>query len=123
MKKILGLMIVLACLFLFGCSKSVMTIEEITGVDFSNISYVKTGITGDKDYDIDLFVNYYKDLKYEKISGDYGNTAELYFICYNSFDEVLFTLVEIGNQDKVFIKKGSFDINGDSSYNLYRLVK
>ena len=123
MKKTLCLLVLIISFILVGCSKSQGTIEEITGVEFSKINYIKTGGASylNEDYDVEKFINEYKNLKYKKISGEYGSTAHLYFVCYDANGKVLFTLVEIGNQDKVFIKKGSFDINNDSSSSLYQL--
>lgn len=122
-KKILCLFVLIICFVLVGCSKTHGTIEEITGVDFSKIDYIKTGsaLHLKKGYDVGKFISEYKNLKYKKISGEYGSTAQVYFVCYDANDKVLFTLVEIGNQNKVFIKKGSFDINKDSSSSLYQL--
>ena len=123
MKKIFCLVGVLMCFILVGCSKSQGTIEEITGVDFNKINYIKTGsaLNQNEDYDVEEFISEYKNLKYKKISGEYNGTTHLYFLCYDANDKVLFTLVDIGNQDKVFIKKGSFDINKDASSSLYQL--
>ena len=41
---------------------------------------------------------------------------------YDLNDEVLFTLVDVEKSNKVFIKKGSFNINKDSK-KLYQLIK
>ena len=121
MKKFLSLIVILLCIALTGCSKN-MTIEEITGIDFNQIDHIRTGFASsiNENYDVEEFTNNYKNLKYQKISGGYGNTAHKYFVCYDSNNEVLFTIVDIGNQGKYFIKKGEFDINKDSS-NLYQL--
>ena len=100
------------------------TIEEITGVNFSDISYVKYGgaMSLSSDYDLNEFISLYRNNKYKKINEAYGNTTHLYIICYDLNDEVLFTLVDVGNSNKIFIKKGSFNINKDSK-KLYQLVK
>lgn len=122
MKKVLGLIVIFMCIMLVGCNKTNMTIEEIVGVNFNDIAYIKTGDYSNinENYDVSEFIDKYQNLKFQKISGGYGSTAHLYYVCYNSNNEVLFTLVDIGNQDKYFIKKGEFDINKDSS-NLYQL--
>ncbi|MBQ2639384.1 MAG: hypothetical protein IJF92_01275 [Bacilli bacterium] len=126
MKKVLYLLVIMICLCLVGCSKSTMTIAEITDIDFNKISYIKVGgaLNQNENYDVERFIDEYKDLKYKKISGEYGNTAHKYFVCYDADNNTLFTIVEIGNQNKVFIKKGSFNINTDSPQSsLYQLVK
>lgn len=123
MKKLFCLVFLIMCFVLVGCSKTQDTIEGITGVDFNKISYIKTGgaLNQSNDYDVEEFITEYKNLKYEKISGEYGNTGHVYYVCYSDNNEVLFTLVDVGSQDKVFIKKGKFDINEDASSSLYQL--
>ncbi len=121
MKRALCLIIVIFSFLLVGCNKTSKTIEEITGVSLDDISYIKTGNNVDNDYDVDTFIEEYKDLKFTKTSGNIGNTARKYYVCYNSDNEVLFTLVDIGNQDKFFIKKGFFDIEKDSKKFQYKL--
>ena len=128
MKKFLSLIVMILCLFLVGCSNksnmtSNITIEEITGVNFSEILYIKTGdaLNHNEDYSVKQFIEEYKNLHYIKITGSIGSTAHTYYVCYDANDEVLFTLVDIGNQDKFYIKKGNFDINEDNTNNLYQL--
>ena len=125
MKKIFCLVVIIMCFMLVGCGKSQGTIEELTGVKFDEISYIKTGGASEQNenYDVDKFISEYKNLKYKKISGKYGNTSHVYYVCYDDNDKVLFTLVDVGNQDKVFIKKGKFNINKDASSSLYQLDK
>lgn len=98
------------------------TIEEITGISLSDISYIKTGSAGEQNeyYEVSDFIKEYNDIKYKKNYESYGSTANIYFVCYDLNDEILFTVVEIGNQNKVFIKKGKFDINKDSEECLYQ---
>ena len=126
MKKILFAVVMLTmCFLLVGCSKTQGTIEDITGVKFESINYIKSGgaLNQSSNYDVEQFISKYKNLKYKKISGKYGSTTNIYYVCYDDSDNILFTLVEIGNQNKVFIKKGIFDINRDTSYSLYQLDK
>ena len=123
MKKILVIIILIMCFMVVGCSNSHGTIEEITGIEFNKIKYIKTGgaLNQNEDYDVNDFINEYKDLKYKKISGGYGSTTHLYYVCYDANDKVLFTLIDVGNQNKFFVKKGTFDIKKDASSNLYQL--
>ncbi len=123
MNKIFYLITLIMCFILLGCIKSRGTIEEITGVEFNKIDYIKIGNASNQseDYDVEKFISEYKNLKYKKASGEYGNAAHLYYVCYDVNNEVLFTLIEVGSQNRVFIKKGIFDINKDSSSNLYQL--
>ena len=123
MKKNFILLPLMICFLLCSCTKTHKTIEEITGVEFDKISYIKTGENQAQYYDVEEFINEYQNLEYKKITGEYGNTTHMYFICYDADDKILFTLVNVGNQDKVFIKKGSFDINSDAKENLYQLIK
>ena len=123
MKKVLCLIMVVACLFLTGCGKK-QTIEEITGVSLNQIDHIKYGgtTTHDNDYtDVQGFIDSNKNNKYKKVSGSYGSTTHRYFICYNSKDEVILTLVDVGNSGYVFIKAGEFNINKDASSSLYQL--
>ena len=124
MKKFLSIILILICITLTGCTKKSMTIEEITGINFNEIDHIKTGDawSQNENYDVNKFINEYKNLKYKKFKEGTGSTAHTYYVCYNSDNEVLFTLVDIGNQGKYFIKKGSFDINKDSS-NRYQLAE
>ena len=89
----------------------------------NNISYIKTD--GDSiqenDYLVDDFIKHYKNLKYKKVNQSTGSTTHLYYVCYNSNDEVLFTLVDIGNKDLIYLKKGLFNINDNNIKYLYQL--
>ena len=105
MKRALCLIIVIFSFLLVGCNKTSKTIEEITGVSLDDISYIKTGNNVDNDYDVDTFIEEYKDLKFkEKFNKKF-----------------IYNLVDIGNQDKFFIKKGFFDIEKDSKKFQYKL--
>jgi len=107
------------CFLFTSCSKSEGTIEEITGVNFDKISYIKANGSL---YNVEEFISEYKNLKYKKTSIKVGSTTHFKFECYDNNDEILFTLIDVGNQDKVFIKKGKFDINKDASKSLYQLI-
>ena len=124
MKKIIGVLIIISCYFIIMyIQPNGKTIEEITGVNFANISYIKTGggVRQNENYSVDKFVQEYKDMKYKKINGgSAGNTAHQYYVCYGSNNEILFTYVDIGNNNKVCIKKGDFDINRDLNASLYQ---
>ena len=131
MKKIiLGVLIIIIVVTSFFIvynkftNEKIKTIQEITGIDFNDISYIKTGgaLKQNEDYPVNEFIQEYKNLKYKKLNDrSMGSTTHLYFVCFNSDNEVLFTLVEIGKQDKVFIKKGIFNINEDPYSSLYQL--
>ncbi len=120
MKKIF--IILLLIIFTIGCSKKTKTIEEILNIKLENISYIKTGGFDNINeyYNVNDFIEKYQNNKYKKISGEYGSTTHIYYVCYDTDDNIIFTLVDIGNQDKVFIKKGTFDINEGRKY-LYQL--
>ena len=129
-KKILGILLIIIIVIIIsallnGYSMPNQTIEEITDVAFMNISYIKHGDESKQtdNYDVEKFINKYKNLKYEKVYESYGITEHEYFVCYNSSNEPILTVVEVGNQDKVFIVKGKFDINKDALGNLYKLKK
>lgn len=98
------------------------TIEEILNININDISYVKTGgaLIQDEDYSVDDFIKYYKNLKYKKVNQSTGNTAHIYYVCYDRNDKILFTLVEIGNKGLIYLKNGLFNINDDNGY-LYQL--
>ncbi len=119
MKKVLCLIIVMMCFLFTGCSKSEGTIEEITGVSFNKINYIKANGSL---YNVEEFISEYKGLNYKKISEKAGSTRHFYYVCYDSNDKILFTLVDIGNQNKYYIKKGKFDINKDALNSLYQLI-
>ena len=121
MKKGLIFLGIVLCIFLAGCNSKEKTIEEITGVNFDDISYIKTK---DIDYDVNEFISYYQNAKFQKITEkNIGSTTHLYFVCYDNNDNVLFTLVSVGNQDKYIIKKGSYNTNTDSYKFLYQMVR
>ena len=125
MKKFFSFLAVIAlCLLLTGCKKNVQTIEQITGVSFKDISYIKTGnaTIQDNDFDVNAFINRYKKRKYKKTKGTIINNSQKYLVCYNANDEVILTVVEI-DDEMTFIKKGSFDINKDASTSLYQRKK
>ena len=123
MKKIILFWgIIIFCLLLTGCKKDAKTIEEITSISFNDIKTVRVSNNYDE-YDLNKFINDFKDLEFQKANDSYGNTAQIKYICYDSNDNVLFTIVDIGNQDKYFIKKGEFNLSTDWKDSLYELKK
>ncbi len=115
------LLLIFFSFFMF--SKKNKTIEKILNIDMNNIAYIKVGnsLAQDDDYPVANFISTYKNAEFKKVNQDIGNTAHLYYVCYNAQNEVLFTLVEIGNQNLVFLKKGIFNINDKDNY-LYQLI-
>lgn len=100
------------------------SVKDILQTNFDNISYVKTGGASnqDEDYPVSKFINEYGDIKVEKYSGSTGSTAHQYYVAYDSNDQVLFTIVEIGNKNLLYISKGVFDINENNSDKLYQKI-
>ncbi len=121
---LIGIVIIAIFLVLTRRDNNYHTIEEILNINMNNISYVKTGgaLIQEDDYLVDDFIKHYKNLKYKKVNQNTGSTAHLYYVCYDYNDKVLFTLVEIGNQDLIYLKNGSFDTNDYKRY-LYQLVQ
>ena len=99
-------------------------IEDILQTSFNDISYIKTGGASqqDEDYSVSKFINEYGNIKVKKFSGDTGNTAHQYYVAYNSNNQALFTIVEIGNRNLLYISKGVFNINENNSDKLYQKV-
>ena len=95
------------------------TIEEILDISFSDIDYVKYL---DEEISSSEFINEYETKKYKKYSGDIGTTAHDYYIAYDENNNIIFTLVDIGNRNLIFLKKGEFNIN-DNDNQVYRLVE
>ena len=118
MKKILSLILLIICLISIGCGKKSGTIEELINVNFNEIDHIKYE---SQDYDVKKFVKEYKNIEFTKISDGIGSTRHSYFRCYNSKNEIIFTLVSVGNQEKYFIKKGEFDVNKDTKKYLYQI--
>ena len=77
MKRALCLIIVIFSFLLVGCNKTSKTIEEITGVSLDDISYIKTGNNVDNDYDVDTFIEEYKDLKFIVLIGSVRDSRRL----------------------------------------------
>lgn len=101
------------------------TIEDILQTNFDDISYIKTGGAHyqDEDYPVSKFTSEYGHIKVEKFSGGTGSTAHQYFVAYDSNNQILFTIVEIGNRNLLYISKGTFNINEDNSDKLYQTVE
>lgn len=99
------------------------TIEEIININFNDIAYIKTGdsLVQNSFYDVDKFTKSYKNIKYKRVFGSYNSNYHTYYVCYDSNNNILFTLVETENENKVIIKKGKFDISFDSN-SLYQEV-
>ncbi len=122
----LAVITVTLALFIFNWSRgrTGKTISEITGVNFNKIAYVKAGepLKQDEDINIKEFIKLFKRHKfYNPKTTDIGSTAHYYYVAYDKDNNILFTVVMVGNQGLVFIKKGSFDINKDRNDNLYQL--
>ena len=100
------------------------TINDILQTKFDDISYVKTGGASrqDEGYPVSKFINEYSQTKVEKYSGNTGSTAHQYFVAYDNNDQVLFTIVEIGNRNLLYISKGTFNINENNSSKLYQKI-
>lgn len=103
-------------------SREEYTVKDILQTKFDNISYVKTGGAShqDEDYSVSKFINEYSDVKVERFSGDTGSTTHQYFVAYDSSDQILFTIVEIGNRNLLYISEGTFNIDEDNSDKLYQ---
>ena len=98
------------------------TIEEILGIDLDDIDHIKTGgaLEQNSDYPVEDFIEEFGGREYNKANKSEGNTSHTYYVGYDEFDEVLFTLVDVGNQNLVFLKEGEFDINVDRNV-LYQM--
>lgn len=99
------------------------TIEEILQINFDDIAYIKEGNVAQQpdDYPVADFIKKYKSAVFEQFSGSIGGTAHRYYVAYDQDNQIVFTLVSIGNRELYFISKGSFDINESYSDKLYQL--
>ena len=114
-----AILVIALIIFTFFFLNRAKTIEEILDISFSDIAYV---MHFDEEISLSEFVNEYKTKKYEKYSVDIGTTAHDYYIAYDENNNIIFTLVDIGNRNLIFLKKGEFNIN-DNDNQVYRLVE
>lgn len=87
------------------------TIEKILKINFDDIAYIKTNSNEDDNYDVDLFIKEYRNKKYKGFYGSKGSTANLSYICYDSNGKVIFTLVDVGNQNLIMLIKNDSKIS------------
>ena len=85
------------------------TIEKILKINLDDIAYIKTN--SDQDYNVDLFIKEYRNKKYKGFYGSKGPTANLSYICYDSNGKVIFTLVDVGNQNLIMLIKNDSKIS------------
>ena len=90
----------------------------------SDIKYIKSGDPFDQneDYSVAEFIDSFWDKNYKpRDNGRIGSTAHSYYVAYDKNDQILFTLVDVGNRGLCYIKAGSFNISDDNHEFLFRM--
>lgn len=104
-------------------NEEAVSFKSIVQVNFSDIAYIKTGDAREQkdDCPISDFIKEYGQARFKRFSDSTGSTAHVYFVAYDNNDQILFTLVDIGNRDLVYISRGTFDINEEDTFDkLYK---
>ena len=107
--SILVLVVVLIVIIFNGSNGQ--TIEKILKINLDDIAYIKTNSNEDDNYDVDLFIKEYRNKKYKKFDGSKGSTTNLRYICYDNDNQILFTLVDVGNQNLIMLIKNDSKVS------------
>ncbi len=120
-KKMFGCMLIvvfivsiIAVALFFNRTPKTQTIEEILNINLDDIDYIQ--INGENEYPVDEFKNIYRNIKLKKVNMEHGNSAQIYFEAYDKNKELIFTLIDIGNNNLIYLKTGTFDTGKDKKY-------
>ena len=123
MKKIILLFVGITLITIAGIIYSNYqkeTFEHITKIDLQRVSFCESN---SKKIELNDFLDEFGNVKFKKSKENIGSTAHQRYLCFDDANQLLFTVVDIGNKGLVYITVGEYDASNQERLQVYKKVQ